>query len=64
MSTNEDDNALHETQDHEDDATTDDDEDNLICEINHMPTTTGFAKPKQPMTLSWGKLTLPQLRNH
>ena len=34
MNTNEDDNALDETQNGEDNATTDDDEDNLIYEIN------------------------------
>ena len=33
MNTNEDDNALDELHD-DDDAITDDDEDNLICEIN------------------------------
>ena len=34
LSTNEDDNAFDETFDNENDATTDDDEDNLICETN------------------------------
>ena len=34
LNTNENDNAFDETQDGEDDATTDDNEDNLICEIN------------------------------
>ena len=34
LNTNEDDIAFDETQDGEDDATTDDDEDNLLCEIN------------------------------
>ena len=34
MNTNEDDNAFGETYDNEDDAATDDDEDNIICEIN------------------------------
>ena len=34
LNTNEDDNAFDETHDEEDDATTDGDEDNLICEIN------------------------------
>ena len=34
LNTNEDDNAFDELHDDENDATTDDDEDNLICEIN------------------------------
>ena len=34
MNTNEDDDAFDETYDNENDAATDDDEDNLICEIN------------------------------
>ena len=34
LNTNEDVNAFDETQDDKDDATTDDDEDNIICEIN------------------------------
>ena len=34
LNTNEDDNAFDEAHDHEDDATTNGDEDNLICEIN------------------------------
>ena len=34
LNTNEDDHTLDETLDDEDDATSDDDEDNLICEIN------------------------------
>ena len=34
LNTNEEDNAFEEAHDAEDDATTDDDEDNLVCEIN------------------------------
>ena len=34
LNTSKSDNAIDETYDHEDDAATDDDEDNLICEIN------------------------------
>ena len=57
LKTDEDDDALDELPD-EADEITDNDEENLICEIN-TPTAIDFAKPKQLTTLSWEKLTLP-----
>ena len=46
MNTNEDDNAFDETQDDEEVATTDEDEDNLICEINTHADHYRLCKPK------------------
>ena len=56
LNTNEDDIAFDETQDGEDNATTDDDEDNLIYEINTNADNHRFSKLKQLMMLSWGKI--------
>ena len=53
LNTDEDDDAPDELSD-DADAITDDDEDDLICEKTHMPTTIDFAKPKQLMKPSWG----------
>ena len=59
LNSNEVGNTLDETQNDEDDATTDDDEDNLICEINTPADHSDCAKPNEPMMLYLGKLTLP-----
>ena len=40
-------------------ATTDDDENNLIYEITHIPTVTDSAKPKQLMTPPWENWRFP-----
>ena len=54
LNTNEDDDALDEHPD-DADAITDDDEDNLICEINLNSDNNRLCKGKAPHTLSWGK---------
>ena len=56
LNTNEDDNAFDETQDGEDKATTDDDEDNLIYEINTNADLYRLCKAKAAQDAVLGKI--------
>ena len=59
LNTNADKNAFDETYDNEDDAATDDDEDNLICEINTPANHYRLSKAKAVHDAVLGKKTLP-----
>ena len=56
LNTNEDDIAFGQTQDGEDDATTDDDEDNLICELNTNADHYRLCKAKSAHDAVLGKI--------
>ena len=56
MNTNEEDNAFDKTHDDKDDATTDDDEDNLTCEINTHADHYRFRKAKAAHDAVLGKI--------
>ena len=56
LNTNEDDNAFDETYDNEEDAATDDDEDNLICEINTQADHYRLCKAKGAHDAVLGKI--------
>ena len=58
LNTNEDDNAFDETYDNEDDAATDGDEDNLICEINTHADQYRLCKTKTAHDAVLGKIDL------
>ena len=55
LNTNENDNGFDETYDNEDKAATDDDEDNLKCEVNTHADHYRLRKAKQLTMLSWEK---------
>ena len=56
LNTNEEDDAFETTHDYEDDATTDDDEDNLICEINTPADHSRLCKAKAAHDAVLGKI--------
>ena len=64
VNTNEDDNSFDETQDGEVDATTDDDKDNLICEINTNADHYRLCKAKAAHDAVLVKIALLQQRNY
>ena len=56
LNTNEDDNAFDDTHEDEDDATTNDNEDNLICEINTQADHSRLCKAKAAHDAVLGKI--------